>query len=316
MALTVNTNTTALTALRYHSLNQRNTANSFAKISSGLRISKAADDAAGLAVAENLDATERSARVARRNIHDGISVIQTYEGAVNEISNLYKRGRELAVQASSETLTDSERALVQLEYEQLVEYTFTADSEALRIAETTNFNGIDLLTKDVDVPEDGISHWKTKLNVQAGVNNTSDDRIEIALLNFHAIAVMGHYVTQKNADVAAGIVDEDDVHGIIDLANVETADDARKSIYALDLLGNYANKARTRAGAVQNRLESALNNIENYSENLKSSESQIRDADFAHETAVLAKYQIMTQASTSVLAQANQVNQSGLRLLG
>ena len=137
MALFVNTNHSALRAMGDLSGTQRSLSDTFRKISSGQRVNRAADDAAGLAVAENLDAKESSARVANRNIQDGISVIQTYEGAANEIADILKRQRELAVQASSETLADTERAYAHQEF-------FTLQREHERIAGTTNFNGMNL----------------------------------------------------------------------------------------------------------------------------------------------------------------------------
>ncbi len=163
MALTVNTNTASLNAINNLNQTQRALGGSYQRISSGLRIAKAADDAAGLAVAESLNAQSASGRVAMRNTNDGISVIQTAEGAMDSVGDIISRMRELAVQSSSETLADDERAYIQDEFEQL-------SSEIDRIASSTNFNGNNLT--------DGTT---TALDVQVGVMNTANDRITITL---------------------------------------------------------------------------------------------------------------------------------------
>jgi flagellin len=274
MALTVNTNTAASNALTNFQHTNRSLNNAFQRISSGLRITKAADDAAGLAVAENLDSQTRSLRQARRNTNDGISVIQTTEGATNEVANIVKRMRELAVEASSETLNSTERAYVQTEFTAL-------KSEVNRIAQVTEFNGIKL------------TNTSDSIAVQVGAHNTANDRISINTINMTAGAL--------------GIT------GGVNLAVASTAQDA---LAHFDSAVDKLNTQRASLGAVQNRLSSALNNLEVYTENLESAESQIRDADFAHETAEMAKYQIMAQAGTAVLAQANQINQGAVRLLG
>ena len=274
MALTVNTNTAAINALTNFQHTNRALSSSFQKISSGLRITKAADDAAGLAVAENLDSQTRSLRQARRNTNDGISVIQTTEGATNEVANIVKRMRELAVEASSETLNSTERSYIQTEFTAL-------KSEVNRIAQVTEFNGIKLTNTDVSIA------------VQVGVHNTSNDRISI------------NTIRMTVADL-----------GITTNVQLSTATQAQDALIHFDSAVDTLNTHRASLGSVQNRLSSALNNLEVYTENLESAQSQIRDADFAHETAEMAKYQIMAQAGTAVLAQANQINQGAVRLLG
>jgi flagellin len=276
MALVVNTNTASNNAINNLNRNTRALSSSFRKISSGLRISKASDDAAGLAVAENLEAASRSAKVAMRNTNDGISIISTAEGASNEVGNILKRMRELAVQSSSETLDDGERAYIQDEFTELSE-------EVDRISAVTEFNGLQLA--------DGTD---TQLDVQVGVNNTADDRITISL-----------------GDLTASTLGVDTAS--VDLSSSATAQTAIDTIdIAIDSVSAY----RSKFGAVENRLNSALNNLENYTENLLSAESQIRDADFAYETAEMSKNQIMQQASTAVLAQAKTVSQGALNLIG
>ncbi|MBN2801389.1 MAG: flagellin FliC [Deltaproteobacteria bacterium] len=276
MALTVNTNVATQNALGNLNQTNRSLGSSFRKISSGLRISRAGDDAAGLAVAENLSAASSSLRQAARNTNDGISVIQTAEGATAEVGNILKRMRELAVESSSETLHDDERAYIQDEYVQLA-------GEVDRISAVTNFNGVAL--------GDGTN---TSLDVQVGINNTADDRIAITLGDLTS-ATLG-------VDTAS-----------IDLSTSAGAQAALTTIdTGLDTVSGY----RSDYGAAQNRLESALANTETYTENISAAESQIRDADFAFETAEMAKFQIMQQAGIAVLGQANSMNQGALRLVG
>ncbi len=275
MALTVNTNVTAHNALNNLNHTQGSLSGSFERISSGLRINKAADDAAGLAVAENLSSQARSARVAMRNTNDGISVVQTAEGATDEVVNLVKRMRELAVQSASETLDDDERAYIDQEFEAL-------SDEVDRIAATTEFNGIALT--------DGSN---TIVGVQVGINATSDDQISISVGD----------LTATTLGITAGQVDMD------------TASGATAAITELDAALDSLNGYRSGYGAVQNRLESSLNNMETFEQNLNSASSAIRDADFAFETAEMAKHQILQQAGIAVLAQANAVSQGALSLL-
>ena len=276
MALVVNTNTASNNAINNLNRNTRALSSSFRKISSGLRISKASDDAAGMAVAENLEAASRSAKVAMRNTNDGISIISTAEGASNEVGNILKRMRELAVQSSSETLDDGERAYIQDEFTELSE-------EVDRISAVTEFNGLQLA--------DGTD---TQLDVQVGVNNTANDRITISLGD----------LTASTLGVDTGSVD------------LSTSTAAQTAIDTIDVAIDSVSAYRSKFGAVENRLNSALNNLETYTENLLSAESQIRDADFAYETAEMSKNQIMQQASTSVLAQAKTVSQGALNLIG
>jgi flagellin len=276
MALTVNTNTASLNAINNLNQTQRSLGGNYQRISSGLRIAKAADDAAGLAVAESLGAQSASGRVAMRNTNDGISVIQTAEGAMDSVGDIISRMRELAVQSSSETLADDERAYIQDEFEQL-------SAEIDRIASSTNFNGTALA--------DGTT---TQLDVQVGVMNTANDRITITLSD----------LTASTLGVDTATVDLSSATGA--QAAIDTFD------IALDSVSSY----RSDLGAAQNRLDSALSNMETYVENLEGAESQIRDADFAFETAELAKNQILQQAGVSVLAQAKAMNQGVLSLLG
>jgi len=275
MAIVVRNNLAANNSLTQLNRTSRALSRNFEHVSSGLRISRAADDAAGLGVAEGLKALHTSADVAARNINDGISVIGVAEGSTNEVSNILVRLRELAVQSSSETLENTERSYISDEAGQLV-------SEIDRIANVTEFNGLSL--------SDGTL---STLNVQVGVRNTSNDRISISLGNLQS--------TNLGVDAASMFLDiASNAQAAIDL--IDTALDSVASI-------------RSGYGAVENRLNSALNNIETFSEANKGAESRIRDADFGVETAALTQNQILQQAGVAILAQAKNIPQSALSLL-
>jgi flagellin len=275
MALVINHNMSSINAQRNLANTGRSLKSSFEKVSSGLRINKAADDAAGLGVAENLEAASRSAKVAMRNTNDGISVVQTAEGATSEVGNIVKRMRELAVQSSSETLATAERSYVQDEFAQL-------SAEVDRISQVTEFNGLKL-TNGSD----------TSVSVQVGVNNSANDRIAITMGDLRSTA-LGVDTTTMSLNSSAS---------------------ARTAISALDTALDSINSIRSDYGAVQNRLSDSLVNMEVYDENLNAAESQIRDVDFASETAEMAKNQIMQQAGMSVLAQSSQAQQGILSLI-
>jgi flagellin len=276
MALTVNTNTTALSAASTLNNTQGALSQTLARVSSGLRITKAADDAAGSAVAQNLSTRARSARQAIRNSNDGISVIQTAESATKEVLGIMDRMRELAVQSSSETLQTGERAYVDAEFDQL-------RSEVERISASTEFNDIKLANGD-----------NTALVVQVGVDNASSSRISITLgdISVSAVGMTG---------------------SAIDLSTVSGA---RTAIGTIDTAMDSVNSIRSDYGAVQNRLSSAINNTSSYVEALDSAASQIRDADYAHETAEMTRLQVMQQAGVAALGQARSMNTSVIGLLG
>jgi len=275
MALVVNTNLQALTAL--HKLNRTNGAlgGVFERISSGMRINRAADDAAGFGMGEKFDAEYRGLKQALRNANDGISMIQTTEGATNEVANLIKRIRELAVQAASDTLGSDERDYANTEFVQLA-------SEIDRIAKATTFNGVTLTS-------DAISMY-----VQVGTKNTADDRI-----GFSSLDILSDSLSISSADI-----------------NLATTASAQSALDALDTALVSINTYRANLGSSQNRIEAAIRNLENYTENIAATKSRIMDADFAFETAQMAKYQILQQSGVAVLGQANAINQAALRLLG
>ena len=280
MAMVVNSNLTSMNALGNLNRTNRSLNETFQNISSGLRVNNAADDAAGLAVSENLQSQQMSLRQAQRNTHDGISVIQTAEGATDEVGDILKRMRELAVQSSSETLANTERDYIQDEFKQLT-------AEVDRIADVTEFNGISLTNGSAGLT------GTNDMNVQVGIHDSSDDRINIEL-----------------GDLQAATLKVDT--GNVDLSNVTSAQSALETI---DNAIDKVNKYRSDYGAVQNRLESALNSLEVYTENVAGAESRIRDADFAHETAEMSKYQVMQQAGVAILGQANGLSQGALRLI-
>jgi len=273
--LTVNTNMAAQVAANTLNQTQGSLSNTLARVSSGLRITKAADDAAGQAVAQNLSTRSRSGRQAIRNSNDGISVIQTAEAATKEVLSIMDRMRELAVQSSSETLEDGERAYVDAEFDQL-------RNEVDRIASSTEFNDIALA--------DGTN---TALVVQVGVDNAASSRISISLGD---ISVSGVGMTGTAIDLSK-------------------ASSAKSAIDTIDTAMDSVNKIRSDYGAVQNRLSSAINNTSSYVEALDAAASQIRDADYAHETAEMTRLQVMQQAGVAALGQARGMNQSVLSLL-
>jgi flagellin len=289
MALVVNTNLQSINSQKNLGNAVGMLGNVFQRISSGLRINKAADDAAGLGVSESLDAEIRSLKQASRNANDGVSIIQTAEGAANEVANILKRMKELAVQSSSETLATDERAYIDDEFEQLA-------AEVERIAQTTSFNGLNLATNVTAGTGD------SNITIQVGPNNNVNDRIDIQLGDLEAISLGVSYN-------AAGTV-------TYQTLNLNSTTASQSALTRLDTALNSVSAYRSTFGAIQNRLESTMRNLSNYTENLQAAKSRILDADFAHETAQLAKYQILQQSGVAVLGQANQVSQAALRLLG
>jgi flagellin len=273
MSMTVRTNIASMQAAGQLARTQKHLSRTLGRISSGMRITKAADDAAGLGVATSLETDVISTAQAMRNANDGISIIQTAESATDEVTNMLQRMRELAVQSASGTLATDERSYIQDEFLQL-------RSEITRISNVTEFNGLALT--------DGSN---ATIDVQVGINGDSNSRIAISLVSL--------------ATTALGI----------DAVDLSSATGAQNALAVLDTALGSVNSARSDLGAVQNRLESALNNAGVYREALSAAESQIRDTDFATETSNLTKLQIMQQAGVASLAQAKNINQSVISLL-
>lgn len=289
MGLRIRTNISSLVSQRSLGQNKSNLDQSLERLSTGQRINKSADDAAGLAVSEGIRAKVRGMNVAKRNANDGISMVQTAEGAMNEMSNIVVRLRELTVQAASDTIGDTERSYLNKEYTQLVE-------EVDRIAKTTEFNNQKLFGN-----ED-----KTEFVIQVGVNGTSSEANEDTItINLDGLDLSSEKLELGDGDVIGSVDGEGGPDREAIAARLENLDSA---------LGRIANERAT-LGSIQSRLGSAINNISISTENMEAARSRIKDVDFAEESSTMAKNQVMMQASTSVLAQANQSSDVALALL-
>jgi flagellin len=276
MGLRINTNVASLNAQRNLMGTKWGLDKSLEKLSSGYRINRAGDDAAGLAISENLRAQIRGLKQASRNAQDGVSLVQVAEGGLNEVSSIMIRLRELAVQSASDTIGPVERQFLNVEYDQLV-------SEVDRIADGTEFNGTQLLSGTGSI-----------LDFQVGTRNDPN----IDRLSFDA--------SKADANTAALGVN---------LTSVADKASAQNSLAAIDSAIVSVSAMRADFGAIQNRLQSTIGNIAVSVENLSAANSRIRDVDIAEETAEMTKNNILLQAGTAVLAQANQSSNSALQLL-
>ncbi len=277
MGFRINTNVSSLAAQRSLSVNARESEGNLAKLSSGTRITKAADDAAGLAISEKMKSGIRSMKQADRNANDGISMVQIAEGGLNEVSSILTRMRELAIQTASDTVGDVERDMTNMEYQNL-------KLELDRISQVTEFNGKKLL--------DGSGG---QYDFQVGINNDAfQDRI-----------------TYDAGRVNAGL------EGLnVSELDVSTKTGSQESLASLDKAIETVSGQRAFLGAIQNRLVSTSNNLQVSVENLSAANSRIRDVDYADATATKAKNDILNSAGTSVLAQANMSGQNALKLIG
>ena len=276
MGLRIATNTTALNAQRQMGITRGNLDRTLEKLASGSRINHAGDDAAGLAISENLRAQVRGIRQAKRNGLDGVSLIQVSEGGLNEISNMLIRLRELSIQAASDTIGDTERQFADREFQSLKQ-------EIDRIANVTQFNGVPLLNGKAGIFE-----------IQVGThNNPILDRVvyngERSDASLDALKLGGESVATKQG--------------------------AQLSLSVLDDALIRVNSIRADLGAMQNRLQSTINNLAISDENLSAANSRIRDTDMAEEVSEMTKQNILMQAGISVLSQANQTNSATLKLL-
>ena len=277
MGLRINTNISSIAAQRALGMTKNNLDNNLRKMSSGERITRASDDAAGLAISEKLKAHIRGLRQAKRNSDDGVSLIQTAEGAINEISNIIIRLRELSIQAASDTVGDTERGFSNIEFQNLLE-------EIQRISKGTEFNGRKLL--------DGTGGM---VEIQVGIHNDATlDRIKYDSTDtdttIESLALTGENIANKEG--------------------------AQLSLSKLDDALVRINGTRANLGALQNRLQSASNTIAIAEENFSAANSRIRDVDVASETADMAKNNILSQAGVAVLSQANQAPNFALKLIG
>ena len=276
MPLYINTNVASTKAQNALSRNQFSLQKSYERLSSGFRINTAADDAAGMGISESLKARIRSFTVAERNTNNGISMARTAEGGLGEISSVILRMRELAVQSANGDLTSTDRSFLDSEFQLLKD-------EILRLAETTEFNGREML-----------AGTQQSVDLQVGINTTSFDVISVT---FGGMSVTALGLTGSNV-------------GGTDGANAKTAIDA------LDAALTTVSTRRSTLGAAINRLAYAVSNSQTIRGNLEAANSAIRDVDVASETSKLARSQVLLQAGTSVLVQANQAPQVALSLLG
>ena len=283
MALRINYNFESISAQRNLSSTQGSFFKAIEQLSSGLRINKAADDAAGLAVSEKLKNQVRGLNQAQRNAQDGISLLQTAEGALNETHSLLGRMRELAVQSSNDTLTNDDRLHIQDEVNALL-------SEVDRIANSTQFNKINLLNGTTNNATEVLLH--VGANIESGTN---DNEITVSI---------------TNSDTAALGVD-----ALASAISLTTQSGANSAISALDTAIETVSTTRGQIGAYQNRLESMINSLGVASENAGAANSRIRDADVAKSVSEMVRTQILQQSTMAVLAQANQAPQMALQLL-
>jgi len=276
MGLRINTNVASLAAMRTLGNTKNSLDGSLERLASGSRINRAGDDAAGLAISENLRASIRGFRQAKRNAQDGISLVQVTEGGLNEVSSMLVRLRELAIQAASDTIGDRERSFTDREFQAL-------KSEIQRVADSTNYNGTELLNGTSGIFE-----------IQVGIHNDpSTDRVvynaENANASLESLGLVGESVSTKlGAQTTLGNIDN--------------------ALYRV-------NSVRADLGAMQNRLQSTINSLAISDENLSAANSRIRDADLAQEISEMTKNNILMQSGISVLGQANNQAQAALKLL-
>jgi flagellin len=275
MPIFINTNVASLEAQRNLSRTQGDQSVNFQRLSSGMRINGAADDAAGLAISENLNAQVRSLSVAERNSNNAISMAQTAESALGQVSGILTRMRELAVQGANGDLGTTDRGYLDTEFQSL-------RSEITRISDSTLFNGKQLLAGAA-----------TTITFQVGINNTTSDRIDVSFggVDLTALGI--------NASAVSGA----------------TATNSQNAITALDSAISTVSSRRATFGASMNRLSTTVSNLQSMRTNMAAAHSRIADVDVAEETASMARNQVLSQAAVSVLAQANQAPQLALSLL-
>jgi len=286
MAINIRTNLPALTAQRNLDTTSNRLNTSYQRLSSGLRINKASDDAAGLAIAENLKAGASTATVALRNANDGISVITIADQAVGQIAGVLNRMAELAEQSSNGVVDNTQRSAIQNEFTAL-------SSEIERIAVTTKFNGLALLDGQKDI------------TFQVGFEGASTSQLTYGAVD---VRLAGMGLAQVGSSTST--------FSIVGATENESQVSARSALDAIQVALTSVNQKRGTLGALENRLEVTINNLSVARENFKAAESRIRDVDVATEAAELTRLNILQQAGAAVLAQANQVPQLALQLLG
>ena len=293
MGLSINQNIAAVNSYRNLSNTQNDLSKSLEKLSSGFRINRAADDAAGLAICEGLRSQVGGLKVAARNAQDGISVVQTAEGALTEVHSILQRLRDLGVQGANDSNNTEARANIATEATSLV-------SELGRIAESTNFNGTQLL------------NGAGTLNFQVGADGDTNSRIAVSLASADVTGVETALAVVANEGAMGALATVD---GSVAGINFSTHAAAQSSVERIDTQIKKVSTARAELGAYQNRFEHTIKNINVAVENLSASESRIRDTDMASEMVSFTRAQILSQAGTAMLAQANQIPQGVLSLL-
>jgi flagellin len=276
MALTINTNINSLTAQRNQGMSQSSLSTSMQRLSSGLRINSAKDDAAGLAIADRMNSQVKGMNVAVRNANDAISMAQTAEGALGKMGDSLQRMRELAVQSANGTNTTSDRDNLQAEFSQL-------QAEVSRLGKDTKFNGIQVL---------------------AGGTNT----FQVGADKGQTIDIVGTDITSSGSSTSAA------ASGAVSISGTD-ATNANAALDAIDKALTEVNKERATYGAAQNRFDSVISNLQVASENQSAARGRIMDADFATETSNLSRAQVLQQAGNAMIAQANQLPQQVLSLL-
>ncbi len=296
----IGNNISAMNTLNRLTVNNSMLSKSLEKLSSGSAINRAADNAAGLAISEKMRAQIAGLEQASKNAQDGISLVQTAEGALDQTHTALRRMYTLAMQAKNGTITDEDRQKIQDEINARI-------NEIDRVAETSNFNGIKLFNGDLDETAAG----GKALELQIGATAADEDKIEVSI---------------RKMDAASLLVKDDDTSGLTDLSDAGDGSlmslDMRTADAASDAIG-YINNAiervstqRAALGAVQNRLEQTIENLSTTAENMSAAESRIRDVDMAKEMTTFTKYSILSQAAQAMLAQANALPQGVLQLLG
>ena len=280
MPQTINTNIVSLNAQRNLNMSQASLATAMQRLSSGLRINSAKDDAAGLAIAERMNTQVRGMNVAVRNANDGISLAQTAEGALGKVGDSLQRMRELAVQARNSTNSDSDKDSLNKEFAQL-------QAEVARVLGGTTFNGKHILGSDA-----------ATLDFQVGANTTADDMISVTTSDMSTDAIL------TAVTVSTAVID-----------HTATAGDIKTVIDNIDAALDEVNDTRATFGATQSRFDAVIANLQQAAEAQSAARSRIMDADYAAETAALSRAQILQQAGNAMVAQANQLPQQVLSLL-
>ena len=308
MSIYVNTNVSSINTTNKLSKATNSLDTTYKRLSSGLRINSAKDDAAGLQISNRLTSQINGLKQGNRNANDGIALAQTAEGALDEVHTMLQRIRTLSVQSANGTNTTVDRASIQGEVDQLC-------SEINRIACRTTFGGQTLLCADKSEKGGSLLDNNGKVNFQVGSN--ANDTISVDLSQGFTVAQMkvgaGANLTlrAKDSDTAAAVTDKNG-----NSFSVSTADKAQETLAEIDKFIAYVDKSRGQLGAVQNRLESTISNQSNIAENESDARSRIRDTDYAEEAANLSQQNIIQQAASSMLTQANARPQIALSLLG